>query len=93
MSKTPDGEKVPVAAETDPLLAALRLLPSRTMDDSAESRLQRQARAAYVRSFEPSPWPLSGANLVGRAAVPVFLAGVVGIYMMWAIAAATAIVH
>lgn len=79
----------------DPLLAALRALPSRAglQDDSAEARLQRQARAAYARSFEGSPWHASATSLVGRAAVPVFLAGVVGLYMTWAIAAATALVH
>lgn len=77
----------------DPLLAALRALPARTTSSSADTRLQRQARAAYVRSFEGSTWHDAATGVVGRAAVPVFLAGVVGIYMMWAIAAATALVH
>lgn len=77
----------------DPLLAALRQLPSRSMDGVAEARLQRQARAAYARSFEGSAWQGSAASLFGRAAVPVFLAGIVGLYMTWAIATATALVH
>ena len=83
--------------DADPLLAALHALPSRAMDASPEARLQRQARAAYLRSFgssDPrSAWQASAAGFVGRAAVPMFLAGIVGVYMMWAIAAATAIVH
>ena len=83
MSDTPD----------DPLLAALRQLPSRPMDGDHESRLQRQARAAYARSFEGSAWHSPFAGFVGKAAVPVFLAGIVGLYMTWAIAAATALVH
>ena len=55
------------------------------------ARLQRQARAAFVRRAEGSGWSLSAAGLVGRAAVPVFLAGIVGLYMTWAIGAATAL--
>lgn len=92
MSDSPD--ETPDA--TDPLLAALRALPSRAMDGDAEARLRRQARAAYVRSFDSSSrsmWHSSAASLLGRAAVPVFLAGIVGLYMTWAIATATALVH
>jgi hypothetical protein len=93
-TRTIDDRKPAASAEAhDPLLAALRELPSRSMDDSAEARLQRQARAVYIRSFEGSGWQSSAAGLLGRAAVPVFLAGVVGLYMTWAIAAATALVH
>lgn len=76
----------------DPLLAALRELPVRTMDSGVEARLERQARATYLRGFEGSAWS-SASGRVGRFAVPVFLAGVVGVYMTWAIAAATALVH
>ena len=91
----PETTKPETTMADDPLLAALRQLPSRArpMDGSAETRLQREARAAYVRSFEGSTWEGVTSGLLGRAAVPVFLATVVGIYMMWAIRAATAIVH
>lgn len=78
---------------SDPLLAALRQLPSRSMDGDHESRLHGQARAVYARSFEGSAWHSPVAGLIGKAAVPVFLAGIVGLYMTWAIAAATALVH
>ena len=77
----------------DPLLAALRALPAHAMDGAPAARLQRQARAAYARSFDPSGWQVSAATIVGRAAVPLVLAGIVGIYMMWAIGAATSIIH
>ncbi|MDB4936584.1 MAG: hypothetical protein JWP87_3556 [Labilithrix sp.] len=77
--------------DDDPLLAALRQLPPVAMDPPVETRLQRQARAAYVRRFEGSAWDSPAATLVGRAAVPVFLAGVVGLYMTWAVSVATAL--
>lgn len=88
MSETPDNDD-----RDDPLLSALRHLPPRAMGGPAESRLQHQARAAYVRRFEGSPWHSSASSVLGRIAVPVFLAGIVGLYMTWAIAAATALVH
>lgn len=86
MSEHPPGPNV-----EDPLLAALRLLPARAMETSADTRLQRQARAAFVRHAEGCS--RSAPGLAGRAAVPIFLAGVVGLYMTWAIAAATALVQ
>jgi hypothetical protein len=72
----------------DPLLAALRQLPTRTVTSSAEARLRREARASYVRRFEGSAWHSSATNVVSRFAVPAFLAGIVGIYMSWAMTAA-----
>ncbi|MBX3188425.1 MAG: hypothetical protein KF819_15515 [Labilithrix sp.] len=75
----------------DPLLEALRELPTLASSDAAaEARHQRQARAAYARAFEARP---GFAVSAGRAVVPLVLAGVVGIYLSWAIAAATALVH
>jgi hypothetical protein len=71
----------------DPLLAALRQLPPLTASTSAELRLRRRARESYVRRFEGSTWH-SATSLVGRFAVPAFLAGAVGIYMNWAMTAA-----
>jgi hypothetical protein len=83
----------PKPETNDPLLAALRQLPPHTPDAAQDTRLQREARAAYVRTFEGSTWHGSAGGKVGRFAMPVFLAGIVGLYMTWAIAAATAIVH
>jgi hypothetical protein len=95
MSDTPSDKPLPpaVADASDPLLAALRLLPSVAMEGAPEARLHRQARAAYARSFEASVWHSPLAGFFGKAAVPVFLAGIVGLYMTWAIATATALVH
>jgi hypothetical protein len=75
-------------APTDPLLAALRQLPARTAASSTEARLRERARVNYTRQFEGSPWHSPVTSLVGRVAVPAFLAGVVGIYMSWAMTAA-----
>lgn len=83
----------PPTDNPDPLLAALAELPQLATEGSTETRAHRQARAAYLRSFESSPCSSSAASLFGRIAVPVFLAGVVGLYMTWAIAAATALVR
>ena len=93
MSDTDDDKPAPSIG--DPLLAALRQLPSHAMDGGPEARLQRQARAAYTRSFDPgaSAWSSSFTALAGKAAVPVLLAGIVGLYMTWAFAAATALLH
>jgi len=90
-----EGEEpraAPAADPGDPLLRALRELPARSPDRGPEARLRREARAAFVRAFDDEPWHtrvLRGG--VGRAAVPVVLAGVVGIYLMWAISAAAAL--
>lgn len=87
----------PKPETSDPLLTALRHLPSRASDAPsdahAKARLQGEARAAYVRSFEGSSWFGTATGTVGRVAMPVFLATIVGLYMTWAVAAATALVH
>jgi hypothetical protein len=82
----------PAPESNDPLLAALRQLPVAPLDGPQDVRRQREARAAYLRSFEGSSWHGSTGR-VSRLVMPVFLAGIVGLYMTWAIAAATAIVH
>jgi hypothetical protein len=87
------SKDTPKADPNDPLLASLRELPPLAIDASLDKRLQREARAVYVRSFEDTPWYGTAFRKVGRAAVPVFLAGIVGLYMTWAIATATALVH
>lgn len=81
------------AVDADPLLGALRHLPRAVMDERVNGRVQRTAQAAFVRQAEGGAWSVSAAGLVGRVALPAFLACIVGLYMTWAIAAATAIVH
>lgn len=79
--------------ETDPLLRALRALPTPAMDPRDEARARYAARAAYAREFEPAPWHGRAASRLGRAVVPVALATVVGIYLTWAIGTASALMH
>lgn len=76
----------------DPLLRALRDLPVPAMDAPHASRSQRAAKAAFVQAFD-APWHVRMFGGVSRAALPVGLAAVVGIYLMWAIGIATTIVH
>jgi hypothetical protein len=75
--------------EEDPLLRALRELPRPAMDASTEDRARREARAAFVRATRGSPWY---TRFTG-ALVPVALATVVGIYLTWAIGAASSLFH
>ena len=75
------------------ILRDLRELPLPSTDDPHAARLQRQARAAYLRSFEDESLYDATFGKVSRAAVPVVLAGIVGLYMTWAFATATALLH
>ena len=80
--------------DDDPLLRALRDLPTPTADATSDRRLAREARAAFLEAATSGGTPLSRLVSVSRrAAVPVVLAGVVGIYLTWAFSMATAIVH
>lgn len=76
----------------DPLLRALRDLPVPEMDAPHANRNQRAAKAAFVEAFD-APWHVRMLGGVSRVALPVGLAAVVGIYLMWAIGIATTIVH
>ena len=86
--KTPDPKPDP----NDELLDALRALPPQVGDPAFASRAQREARSAYLRSFGGGSRG-DAASKVGRALMPVFLAMIVGLYMTWAIASATALVQ
>jgi hypothetical protein len=80
--------------EKDPLLEQLGTLPRHAPSDAAaEKRTRAVARAAFVRAFDDEPWHRQMFGSVGRVAMPAVLASVVGIYMMWAIGAATALFH
>jgi hypothetical protein len=75
----------------DDLLAQLRALPTLVPEEKAlAARNQREARAAFTAAFEDEPFYAKILGSVGlrRAAVPLVLAGVVGIYLHWAATAA-----
>ncbi len=95
MSESPIDEAQPSSAMDirDQLLAVLRQVPSLAVPGSAETRLHRQVRASYVRSFESSARHSSALGLVQSVAVLLFHAGTVGVYMTWAIAAATTLIR
>jgi hypothetical protein len=82
----------------DSLLRALADLPRPASDEQA-ARTGREARAAFLRESRGEGWPSRGlgrlgpASALGPLAVPLLLAGVVGIYLSWAIGAATALLH
>jgi len=86
--KNPD----PMPDPTDDLLDALRALPPQMGDPAFAARARREARSAYLGSFGGGSRG-GAASKVGRALMPVFLAMVVGLYMTWAIASATALVQ
>lgn len=96
---TNDPTKADARDARDPLLAALRSLPSRADDDPAAGRREHEARAAYARAFDDAGGSGAGrtfrsaSGTLRRVAVPLVLAGVVGIYMSWAMAAAAALVQ
>ncbi len=76
----------------DALLRALRELPRPELDRAADDRVRRNARAAFTRAFDGSPWHARLFGTAARAAVPVALAGIVGVYLTWAIATASSFV-
>lgn len=65
-------------------------------DDEGERRareLGRAARAVYVESAEGRSLAARLGPFTARAAMPVVLASIVGVYLVWALSAAVAIVH
>ena len=76
---------------SDDVLLRLRELPTHTEEGPAARRAKATARAAFVRAFDDDPLHVRLFGSLGRAAVPVVLASVVGIYLMWAVGAANAL--
>ncbi len=93
MTESPNDKPRSLTDDHDPLLAALRQLPSLAAGSEGDARRHRQALARYVRGFDGSARTSSAFAFVGRVTVPLFLAATVGIYMTWAIAAAVALVQ
>ncbi len=79
--------------EPDDLLRALRDLPSPDVDAARAARVGRHARAAFVESATPAPILVRLGVVTGRAVMPVVLASIIGVYLVWALSAATALVR
>ena len=77
----------------DPLLEELRALPPHAVDPAFDARAQQEARRAFLRSAGRESHGADAVSGIGRVLMPLFLAMVVGLYMTWAIASATALVQ
>lgn len=78
-----------MSEEEDVLLRALRELPKPDTGGAAQDRARREARAAFERAKS------GGGRSAGFTsfAVPAVLAGVVFVYLGWAISAVNALAH
>lgn len=83
MSRTPIDP-----LDADPLLTAMKDLPEPSCAEEVDRRILRRSRALYTQ--ERGGATRMGALLAAArtVAVPVSLAGVVALYMTWAIDAA-----
>lgn len=79
------------SGEADDLLRALRALPTHPVTSAPGRRVEEAARAAFLRAFDDAPWYAKMFDRAGRAALPVVLASVVGLYLFWAFATAIAL--
>lgn len=83
-----------MSRDDDPLLRSLGELPEPPADDVRAARLGRAARGAFVAGHATAGSPMARAAQTGmRVATPVVLASLVGLYLMWALSAATALVR
>lgn len=78
-----------MSEEEDVLLRALRELPKPDVGTgAAQDRARREARAAFQRAKSGG-----GSFRLGSLAVPAVLAGVVFVYLGWAISTVNALAH
>jgi hypothetical protein len=77
-----------MSEEEDVLLRALRGLPRPDTTGAAQDRARREARAAFQRTKSGA-----GAVRLTSFAVPAVLAGVVVVYLGWAISTVNALAH
>jgi hypothetical protein len=82
-----------MSEEDDVLVRALRDLPTPDTSGAAQDRARREARAAFQRSAGRPRSALPGHRSFGfgSLAVPAVLAGVVLVYLGWAIATVNAL--
>jgi hypothetical protein len=77
-----------MSEEEDVLVRALRELPKPDTSGAAQDRARREARAAFQRAASGDR-----SFRIGSFAVPAVLAGVVFIYLGWAISTVNALAH
>ena len=77
------------------LLEDLRGLPACDADARTAERVRKTSMAAFVaeRDLGGRPWWTTAAVRTGRVAMPIFLAGTVGIYLTWAVGVAASVYH
>lgn len=75
-----------MSEEEDVLVRALRALPKPDTGGAGQDRARREARAAFQQAKSGG-----GSFRVGSFAVPVVLAGVVLVYLGWAISTVNAL--
>ena len=78
-----------MSEEEDVLLRALRELPRPDTGGADQDRARREARAAFERAAAGD----HRSFRIGAFAVPAVLAGVVFVYLGWAIATVNALAH
>ena len=80
--------------EMDVWLAGLRRLGPVTPDPAAADGTQRRARAQFVRfaRLRQRPWVMAIERVYDRAE-PAFAAGVVLVYLAWAVQTAAALIR
>ena len=74
--------------EADPLFAALKDLPDESCAPDVERRIHRRSRSLYLQAQDGSSRDRSVLAVASRVVVPLSLAGIVVLYMAWAIDAA-----
>lgn len=79
--------------EDDVLLRALRELPAHPAEEPGAARLGRAARTAFVEATTPRTLSERLGLRATRAVMPVVLASIVGVYMLWALQAASALLR
>ncbi len=81
--------------DNDPLLARLRNLPSREMDDNVAARVRLKARAIVVERSNAAPDGFLARLRMAyfKAIEPALVLGSVGLGLAYAVAAVNGIIH
>lgn len=79
-------------SEQDPLLSQLRALPARKNEHDPAPKAREAFEKAFGRTTVTTTVEVrADGSLIVRSIVPVFLAGVVAIYLLWAFASVLAL--